>query len=145
MTTETIFMVLILLVIAVLLTVLVGMSIATKKQLDDVCDEVERLKESNEPEPFIKGIDSRRDKPKYLPLEFEKPITGEEIFQKHLQDFYNKEFKSEIMVDFNELEKTELDSIKNSVGFAMYRLNQSLDEFSKILKEEIKRLNSKKL
>ena len=145
MTTETIFMVLILLVIAVLLTVLVGMSIATKKQLDEVCDEVERLKESNEPEPFIKGIDSRRDKPKYLPLEFEKPITGEEIFQKHLQDFYNKEFKRETMVDFNELEKTELDSIKNSVGFAMYRLNQSLDEFSKILKEEIKRLNSKNL
>ena len=145
MTTETIFMVLILLVIAVLLTVLVGMSIATKKQLDEVCDEVERLKESNEPEPFIKGIDSRRDKPKYLPLEFEKPITGEEIFQKHLQDFYNKEFKSETMVDFNELEKNELDSIKNSVGFAMYRLNQSLDEFSKILKEEIKILKSKKL
>ena len=145
MTTETIFMVLILLVIAVLLTVLVGMSIATKKQLDEVCDEVERLKESNEPEPFIKGIDSRRDKPKYLPLEFEKPITGEEIFQKHLQDFYNKEFKSEIMVDFKKLEKNELDSIKNSVGFAMYRLNQSLDEFSKILKEEIKILKSKKL
>ena len=48
MTTETIFMVLILLVIAVLLTVLVGMSIATKKQLDDVCDEVERIKAKNE-------------------------------------------------------------------------------------------------
>ena len=63
MTTETIFMVLILLVIAVLLTVLVGMSIATKKQLDEVCDEVERLKESNEPEPFIDGVRVLNRKP----------------------------------------------------------------------------------
>lgn len=64
MTTETIFMALILLVIAVLLVIVVGMSIATKKQLDEVCDEVERLKgnsseipnSSNEPEPFIDGV-----------------------------------------------------------------------------------------
>ena len=115
------------------------------QEIQKKADIQEMKDELNEPEPFIDGVDSRRDKPKYLPLEFEKPITGEEIFQKHLQDFYNKEFKNETMVDFNELEKTELDSIKNSVGFAMYRLNQSLDEFSKILKEEIKRLNSKNL
>ena len=57
-------MVLILLLIAVLLVIVVGMSIATKKQLDEVCDEVERLKSnssetpnsSNEPELFIDGV-----------------------------------------------------------------------------------------
>lgn len=63
MTTETIFMVLILLVIAVLLVIVVGMSIATKKQLDEVCDEVERIKQSNEQEPFIDGVRILNRKP----------------------------------------------------------------------------------
>lgn len=76
-TTETILLIPIFLVIAVLLVVVVGMSIATKKQLDEVCDEVERIKIN----PLLKNKSSMEN----LFEEFKIEMKIKEIVQKEIK------------------------------------------------------------